>query len=447
MAVKRLRLRRGTAEQWTEANPVLRLGEQGYETDTVQLVGNICYHQFKIGDGTTAWNDLPYAGWGNPVSSGGGGTVAWADVTGKPTTFAPSAHTHPWSEVTGKPTEFAPVAHTHDIGEVNGLQDSLDAKADLQDGVLLTSQLPALAISEFLGEVNSVGAMRVLTAQQGDWCIRTDESQVYVYIGAEPSTPESPSDPADWRYIEYPGAPVSSVNGQTGAVVLGKSDVGLSNVDNTSDANKPVSAAQAAALAGKANTSHTHNASDISDFGSAVKLTELKDFVAGPNAVINPASDSLLIALQKLQAQITAKKSYFNLSVYTQVLIQFPAASVRWYAVNGAQANATVTDSNMVARKFNKGGLVSNFGGRFNLAQPASGNMVFEVFAGADPASLSGTGLILTVAAGTSGLRSLTSASTYVLPDGHYMAVKVTTNHTSGNSAQLIGYDLLLTTD
>jgi hypothetical protein len=38
-----------------------------------------------------------------------------------------------------------------------------------------------------------------------------------------------------------PQPPVSSVAGRTGAVVLSKEDVGLTNVDNTSDMNKPVS--------------------------------------------------------------------------------------------------------------------------------------------------------------------------------------------------------------
>ncbi|UHS61060.1 hypothetical protein HRR99_05795 [Agrobacterium vaccinii] len=46
---------------------------------------------------------------------------------------------------------------------------------------------------------------------------------------------------------------VSSVNGQGGAVVLAKGDVGLGNVDNTSDASKPVSTAQQTALNAKAN--------------------------------------------------------------------------------------------------------------------------------------------------------------------------------------------------
>lgn len=45
--------------------------------------------------------------------------------------------------------------------------------------------------------------------------------------------------------------PVSSVAGKTGAVSLVKADVGLTNVDNTSDANKPVSTAQATAINAK----------------------------------------------------------------------------------------------------------------------------------------------------------------------------------------------------
>lgn len=49
------------------------------------------------------------------------------------------------------------------------------------------------------------------------------------------------------------GGAVDSVNGQTGVVVLSKSDVGLGNADNTSDVNKPVSTATQTALDLKAD--------------------------------------------------------------------------------------------------------------------------------------------------------------------------------------------------
>ena len=46
-------------------------------------------------------------------------------------------------------------------------------------------------------------------------------------------------------------SPVQSVNSNIGVVVLTKTDIGLSNVDNTSDANKPISTATQTALDGK----------------------------------------------------------------------------------------------------------------------------------------------------------------------------------------------------
>lgn len=56
-----------------------------------------------------------------------------------------------------------------------------------------------------------------------------------------------------WQRIPNSSA-VSSVNGYVGVVVLAKGDIGLGNVDNTSDADKPISTATAAALAGKQAT-------------------------------------------------------------------------------------------------------------------------------------------------------------------------------------------------
>ena len=48
----RIQIRRDTSINWTANNPVLALGEPGLETDTFII---------KYGDGSTAWNSLPYA--------------------------------------------------------------------------------------------------------------------------------------------------------------------------------------------------------------------------------------------------------------------------------------------------------------------------------------------------------------------------------------------------
>lgn len=123
-----------------------------------------------------------------------------------------------------------------------GLIDTaLDLKADLVNGLVPTSQLPAIAITEFLGNTNSQAQMLALVGQQGDWTIRTDQSLMFILTGSNPAIL------GNWTAMPYPAAAVTSVNGQVGVVVLAKIDVGLGNVDNTSDINKPVSTAQAAA--------------------------------------------------------------------------------------------------------------------------------------------------------------------------------------------------------
>jgi hypothetical protein len=48
-----IQLRRGTASEWTAANPTLAVAELGVETDTAK---------FKLGDGATAWTSLGYGG-------------------------------------------------------------------------------------------------------------------------------------------------------------------------------------------------------------------------------------------------------------------------------------------------------------------------------------------------------------------------------------------------
>ena len=48
----RIQIRRDTSIAWEANNPVLALGEPGLETDTFIV---------KYGDGSTAWNSLPYA--------------------------------------------------------------------------------------------------------------------------------------------------------------------------------------------------------------------------------------------------------------------------------------------------------------------------------------------------------------------------------------------------
>jgi hypothetical protein len=53
MPTIQLQFRRSTAAEWSNVNPVLASGEMGIETGT---------NLFKIGNGNTGWNSLPYGG-------------------------------------------------------------------------------------------------------------------------------------------------------------------------------------------------------------------------------------------------------------------------------------------------------------------------------------------------------------------------------------------------
>lgn len=131
--------------------------------------------------------------------------------------------------------------------------------SDITTGTLPTSVLPPLAINDTF-TVASQAEMLALTAQRGDVAIRTDNNRSFI-LAAEDATLL-----ANWKQLTA-GGDVSSVAGRTGAVVLTKNDVGLSAVDNTSDASKPVSTAQQTAL--NAKLTIASNLADLANVATA----------------------------------------------------------------------------------------------------------------------------------------------------------------------------------
>lgn len=128
-----------------------------------------------------------------------------------------------------------------------GLKPLLDAKASTTalkavafsgsasdlTGLLPTASLPPLAVTS-VSVVANQAAMLALTAQEGDVAKRTDNGRTY-FLAASPA-----STLANWIEVTASGD-VTSVAGKVGAVTLAKTDVGLGNVDNTTDAAKPIS--------------------------------------------------------------------------------------------------------------------------------------------------------------------------------------------------------------
>lgn len=145
-----------------------------------------------------------------------------------------------------RPGQLATVATTGAYNDLSGRPTIPDSYDDLS-GVVPTSALPALAVTEYLGPAADQTAMLGLVGQKGDWVTRTDLGTVWVITGNDPAQL------ASWTALSYPTAPVVEVNGQTGVVTLAKGDIGLGNVADIAPADLPVSTAQQNALDLKAS--------------------------------------------------------------------------------------------------------------------------------------------------------------------------------------------------
>ena len=81
----RIQFRRGTSEALAAVNEVLLAGEIGIETDT---------GKYKIGNGSTNWNGLPYAGQNFPTDANvyvlRNGTYTAANMVDMSQTWQPS---------------------------------------------------------------------------------------------------------------------------------------------------------------------------------------------------------------------------------------------------------------------------------------------------------------------------------------------------------------------
>lgn len=112
---------------------------------------------------------------------------------------------------------------------------NLDA-SKITSGIIDAARLPAY-VDDVL-EYASLSAFPVV-GESGKIYIALDTNKAYRWSGS--------------TYVYITSGAVDSVAGKTGVVTLVKADVGLGNVDNTSDVNKPISTATQNALDLKAN--------------------------------------------------------------------------------------------------------------------------------------------------------------------------------------------------
>jgi hypothetical protein len=85
-----------------------------------------------------------------------------------------------------------------EIADSRGVADGI-ATLD-SNGKLLSSQIPSITLSDFLGVVASESAMLALTGQRGDWAVRSDLQKTMVLTGDDASVL------ANWHEIVTPNS-------------------------------------------------------------------------------------------------------------------------------------------------------------------------------------------------------------------------------------------------
>jgi hypothetical protein len=300
-----IKLRRGTAAQWTASNPILAEGEMGLETDT---------RKFKVGTGVGAWNSLTY--WGGS----GGGASEFVDLTDVPSSYAGQGGKLVRVKADASGLEF----YTLTIA-AGDLPTGIDA-AKIADGTVSNAEFQTLngASAPYttteqtkLGNITITQAVNLDTIETDSHThsnkaildattasfTTADESKLdgiealadvtdATNVGSSIHGTTAKTTPVDadtmplidsaasnvlkklsWANVKatlktyfdtlyqatlVSGTNIKTIEGQSlvgsGNIDLAKSDVGLGNVDNTSDANKPISTSTQTALNAKQNT-------------------------------------------------------------------------------------------------------------------------------------------------------------------------------------------------
>lgn len=282
-----------TAVGWAAGNRILALGEVGYDSTNNQL---------RAGNGVDTWALL------TPIAANAGGTVDQTarDLAQQAIDAAAAKYTKP---VTGIPdTDLASTF----IKTVNGNQP------DGSGNIVVSGGGSGGAVSSVAGKTGDVTLNKtdvglanvdntsdankpVSSAQQAALNAKADAARTItagggltgggdlstnrtIALSTATQTSLAKADTA------LQAAPVTSVAGKTGAVTLAKGDVGLANVDNTSDANKPVSSAQQAALDTKVAQSDVYVWSQPNNAAGPGPGGVIVDSTAAPNVARNTSA-------------------------------------------------------------------------------------------------------------------------------------------------------------
>lgn len=212
----------------------------------------------------------------------------------------------PYGSLTGVPTTFVPSAHTHAVSDVTGLQAALDGKQPAGSYVtLVNGTVPSSMLPSFVDDVREAASLSAFpaTGDAGVIYVAVDTKKIYrwsgsAYIEISPS-PGTTTDVPEGTNLYYTdaraaaAAPVQSVNAKTGTVTLTAADVGA------------------------ATTSHKHTLADLSQSSATTGQVPTWNGTAwaaatpSPGGVISVAGQTGTVTLAQLGSSGTASSTTF----------------------------------------------------------------------------------------------------------------------------------------
>ena len=306
--------RRGTAAQWTAANPILAAGEIGFETDT---------SKFKMGNGSSTWSALQYFANAADLALIIDGAPDLLNTLGE------------LAESLGDNPNFLQALATNAKVDTLHLQ-SAAAITDASNG--LTTSLETHA-----GKTTSVHGIADTSLLATTANVATAKSEAIANAQTK----------AENAVIE--AAAAADVKVAAAVAALTKSTVGLGNVDNTADTAKPVSLATETAIDAaitEANSSadakvSAHHITTTSVHGIA-DTAELATKTYADNAVsthqsdttnVHGIADTSLLALKSEVAAVT-KDTLGLTSVDNTADLSKPVSTAQELAIATAKSEA-----------------------------------------------------------------------------------------------------------
>jgi len=349
----RMQQRRGTAAQWTAANPILAAGEIGFETDT---------SKFKMGNGSSTWSALQYFANAAELAAIVDGAPGLLDTLnelaasiGDDANFVGTvtSHTNATTNVHGiaSTSALATTAAVNSAIAISAASSSQDATAKaiaaetnslaavtthnahqtgihgIADTSLLALKSEIATHNTYTTNVHGIADTSLLALKTEIATHNTDQTDVHGI--ADTSLLARKSDVATAKSEAIDAAALAANTSISTAVSsLTKSAVGLDQVNNTSDANKPVSTAQGTAIstAVSDHNADTSNVHGIADTSVLVTQTDLTNAINGAE-VDQAALAGVGIDYNAVTDAFDLDNTYITTATQTALDLKAPKAS------------------------------------------------------------------------------------------------------------------------